>query len=315
VIHAQSGCVSVNGRLCEPAEAAVSAFDAGFLLGDGLFESLRATDGVPYLLERHLRRLCAAAAALEFAHVPSPEALAEQVLRTVRRAALPHAYVRVTVTRGTGGVGLAPPAGAPTVVVAVLPAQPLAEAGSVIAATLLWCGREPQPGDARLGFELTGRPRPEDTHLSTSPWRAVAAKSTSWQPAVLARRRVEALGADEGLYVAADGHVLEGVSSNVFAVAGGRLLTPPASQCLPGVTRARVIELARDHGAPVLEAPLGLDALREAEEVFVTNAVLGLRAVASVSGAAVGVPRPDGLFETLHRLYALDRAGALEQVA
>ncbi len=295
----QAGCVSVNGRLCEPAEAAVSAFDAGFLLGDGLFESLRATGGVPYLLERHLRRLCAAAAALEFARVPSPEALAEQVLRTVRRAALPDAYVRVTVTRGTGGVGLAPPAGAPTVVVAVLPAQPLARAERVIAATLLWCGREPQPGDTHVG--TSGRP--------------AAAKSTSWQPAVLARRRVEAHGADEGLYVAADGHVLEGVSSNVFAVSGGRLLTPPTSQCLPGVTRARVIELARDHGAPVLEAPLGLDALREAEEVFVTNAVLGLRAVASVSGAAIGRPRPDGLFETLHRLHALDRAGTLERVA
>ncbi len=288
----RAGCVSVNGRLFTPAEATVSALDAGFLLGDGVFESLRATDGVPYLLERHLRRLCAATVALEFAHAPSPEALAAQVLRTVRHAALPDAYVRVTVTRGAGGVGLAPPAGPSTVVVAALPAQPLAPAAHGIAVTLLRRERSPL-GDAR--------PWP------ASPLRPATAKSTSWQPAVLARRRVEARGADEGLYVSAAGHVLEGVASNVFAVLDGELLTPPARHCLPGITRARVLELARAHGLPAREAPLKLDTLLRADEVFVTNAVQGLRALDTVSGAALG-QGPGGVFDTLHRLYTLDRS-------
>lgn len=283
---AQAGCICVNGRLREPARATVSALDAGFLLGDGLFESLRATDGVPYLLERHLRRLYAAAAAVEFSGMPSPETIAEQVLRTLRRAALPDAYVRVTVTRGAGGVGLAPPGGVPTVVVAALPAQPLAPAGSGIAAALL---RE------RRG-------------------RRAAAKSTSWQPAVVARRHVEGCGADEGLYVSAGGNVLEGVASNVFAVIDdGRLFTPPVRHCLPGITRGRLLELARAHGLEVREVPLPLDALMRAREVFVTNAVQGLRAVATVAGAAIGrrgVGGVGGVFENLHHLYALDRVRA-----
>jgi branched-subunit amino acid aminotransferase/4-amino-4-deoxychorismate lyase len=293
----RAGCICVNGRLYPPERASVSALDTGFLLGDGLFESLRATGGVPYLLERHLRRLCAAATELEFAGMPSLEALAAQVLRTVRRAALPDAYVRVTVTRGIGSPGLASPTGPPTVVIAVLPAPPLAPPSRGLATELL----------------RRGRPRGLRPWLA-SPSRRAAAKSTSWQPAVLDRRRVEAHGADEGLYVSRSDRVLEGVSSNVFAVAGGRLLTPPASACLPGITRARVLELARAQGVPVLEAPLPLDALMQAEEVFVTNAVHGLRAVASVAGTAVGQRSSGGLFQMLHRLYELDRAGAGEPV-
>jgi branched-chain amino acid aminotransferase len=277
---AQAGCICVNGRLCEPGQAVVSALDAGFLLGDGLFESLRAGGGAPYLLERHLRRLFAAAAALEFANMPSPEAVAEQVLRTLRRAALPEAYVRVTVTRGIGGVGLTPPEGTPTVVIAALPTRPLAAADSAVAAVLLRGRRE----------------------------RRVAAKSTSWQPAVVARRRVEGCGADEGLYVSASGNVLEGVASNVFVVEGNRLLTPPARHCLPGITRGRVLELARAHGLQAVEAPLPLEALMRAQDVFVTNAVQGLRALHTVSGSAIARQGPGGVFGTLHRLYALDRS-------
>lgn len=279
---AQAGCICVNGRFCEPPHATVSALDAGFLLGDGLFESLRATDGVPYLLERHLRRLFGAAAALDFTDMPSPDALATQVLQTLRRAALPDAYVRVTVTRGTGGVGLVPPEGVPTVVIAALPARSLTPADNGIAVAL-----------------LKGRRA-----------RRTTAKSTSWQQAVVARRRVEGGGAGEGLYVSAGGNVLEGVSSNVFVVEGSRLLTPPARHCLPGITRGRVLELARAQGLEAREAPLPLEGLMRAQEVFVTNAVQGLRAVATVAGAAIGRRDAEGVFDTLHRLYALDRAGA-----
>ncbi len=298
---AQAGCVSVNGQVFAPEQATVSALDAGFLLGDGLFESLRATGGVPHLLERHLLRLFSAAAELEFANMPSVESVRQQVHQTLDCAALPDAYVRVTVSRGAGAVGLAPPPGPPTVVVAVLPTRPLAGAESGIEATLLWQQRDrrPKPGDTRLWL--------------ASPFRP-AVKSTSWQPAVLAKRRVEGCGADEGIYVSASAHVLEGVASNVFAVAGERLLTPPAEECLPGITRARVIELARERGVPVLEAPLELDTLVRASEVFVTNAVQGLRALATIDGAAIARQGPGGVFDTLHRLYELDRAAALQEV-
>jgi branched-subunit amino acid aminotransferase/4-amino-4-deoxychorismate lyase len=280
-----SGCVCVDGRFCAPGEATVSVFDTGFLLGDGLFESLRAVGGVPYLLDRHLRRLYSAAVALEFGKLPAMDALEEQVRETLRRSAIADAYVRVTVTRGAGGVGLAAPTGAPTVIVAALPAPPRVPVEEGIAATLL-------------------ERRSEER---------AAAKSTSWQKAVVDRRRVEREGAGEGIYVTASGRVLEGVSSNVFAVVDDRLLTPPSRECLPGITRARVLELAPGAGVTALEAPIELDELMRAQEVFVTNAVQGLRRVRALAGKEIGPPPPTGgVFAALRQRYEEDRAAATD---
>jgi branched-subunit amino acid aminotransferase/4-amino-4-deoxychorismate lyase len=277
--HLQSGCICVNGCFFEPADATVSALDAGFLLGDGLFESLRAMDGVPYLLDRHLMRLFVAAEEMDFVNMPSRETITEQVYRVLHRSSLADAYLRVTITRGVGAVGLALPDGAPTVVVAALPA--------------------PARHAADSGIYLTSLQR--RSGLSTT------AKSTSWQHAVLARRRVAQFGADEGLYVSEHQHVLECVSSNIFAVSGNILLTPRDAECLPGITRARVLELARGHGLTVIESQLELAELMDADEIFVTNAVQGLRAVHILDGTAMPVGGPEGIFATLLDLYQEDR--------
>jgi branched-chain amino acid aminotransferase len=273
----QAGCVNVNGRLTEPLDAAVSALDSGFLLGDGLFESLRACGGMPYMLDRHLARLLRAAAELEFENIPSEDTLASQVHRTLERAALADAYVRVTLTRGSGARALAPPSGRPTVVIAALPAPVSADAG--IRATLLGPPSE-------IGAK---------------------AKSTSRQQAVLARRRAERREAEEGIYVSGEGHVLEGVSSNVFAVSDGRLLTPPAEHCLPGITRGRLLELAAGAGISTLQAPLELDLLMGAEEAFVTNAVRGVRSLSAIDGTEIVKPSAEGVFARLVDLYEADR--------
>lgn len=279
----------MNGRLFAPHEATVSALDAGFLLGDGLFESLRADDGAAYLLDRHLARLHAAARDLEFAEMPSPATVAEQVGRTLECAALQDAYLRITVTRGQSAAALTPPRGAPTVVIAALPAPPRPDVAAGMAARLIGPPAE----------------------------RGPKAKSTSRQPAVLARRKVERAGADEGIYVSKRGRVLEGTSSNVFTVREGCLITPPAEDCLPGITRGRLIELAREDGLDVREAPLTVEELLGAEQALATNAVQGLRAIRSIDGHPVGVDakggvfaHEGGVFARLLALYEADRAAA-----
>jgi branched-subunit amino acid aminotransferase/4-amino-4-deoxychorismate lyase len=283
-MDAAAGWICVNGGLFEPKDATVSVLDSGFLLGDGLFESLRATEGRPYLLNRHLRRLFGAAADYEFQNMPSVETVSEWVYGTLDRAALAEAYVRITVTRGCGAVGLAPPEGPPTVVVAVLPIGPPSQADDAVAVTL----------------------------LPPAPHCAASAKSTSWQHMVLARRMVEKAGADEGIRVSEVRQVLEAVASNIFVVIDEQLLTPPTEQCLPGITRARAIELGREHGIPVREAPVEVGALMQADEVFLTNSVQGLRAVERVNGSAVGDPVPGSMFATLHTLYEQDRLGIVQ---
>jgi branched-chain amino acid aminotransferase len=283
--RSQSGCICVNGRLFAAREATVSALDAGFLLGDGLFESLRANNGFAYLLDRHLARLHDAARDLEFARMPSVEEMAEQVGETLERAELQDAYLRITVTRGSGAVALAPPSGPPTVVIAALPAPPRLDPKVGMAVALLG-----PPGE-----------------------RGPKAKSTSRQSAVLAKRRAQKAGGDEGIYVSGCGHVLEGTSSNVFAVREGCLITPPAEDCLPGITRGRLIELARKSGLEVQEAPLTLEKLLGADQALMTNAVQGLRAIRSIDGDAIGAKggvftTEGGVFARLLALYEADRA-------
>jgi branched-chain amino acid aminotransferase len=278
MVAAGEGCICVDGRLLAPREATVSALDAGFLLGDGLFESLRASGGVPYLLDRHLERLYAGAAELGFEGMSARERLAEQTLATLARAGLDDAYVRITVTRGLAGP---PPASAPTsptVVIAALPTSELCD-----------------PADG-IRVALVGPP----------PRHGPKAKSTSRQAAVVARRHAERVGAREGIYVSSRGRVLEGTSSNVFALVEGRLLTPPAEDCLPGITRGRVLELARAEGIDAVEAPLAVETLMRAEQAFVTNAVQGLRAIGSVDDRAL-LRAEGGVFARLAGLYEVDR--------
>jgi branched-chain amino acid aminotransferase len=273
-----SGCICVDGRLLAPHEASVSALDAGFMLGDGLFESLRASGGVPYLLERHLERLYGGAGELGFEGMPTRELLTEQIGATLARAGLDDTYLRITVTRGRGGAPPAPPSGSPTVVIAALPAPPV---------------RDPAEG---VHVALIGSP----------PQHGPKAKSTSRQSAVMARRRAERAGAAEGLYVSGHGRALEGTSSNVFAVCDGRLLTPPAEDCLPGVTRGRLLELARQDGLEALEAPLTVAQLLGAQEAFLSNAVQGLRSIQTIDGQPL-VAQRGGAFDRLLSLYEDDR--------
>jgi branched-subunit amino acid aminotransferase/4-amino-4-deoxychorismate lyase len=286
-MHTDAGWICINGCLFKPEDATVSVLDSGFLLGDGLFESLRATDGRPYLLNRHLRRLFDAAAECEFTNMPLVEAVEKQVHQTLEHAVLAEAYVRVTITRGTGAVGLTPPKGPPTVVIAVLPTGP------------------PPPPEETLAVTLL----PPHIH------RPTRAKSASWQHAVLARRSVEKAGADEGIYLSESGYIPEAVASNVFVVADEQLLTPEVKECLPGITRARIIELARGHGIPVRELPVDVGVLRRADEVILTNSVQGLRAVGGIDGTAIGDPSPTSIFATLHALYERDRLGIVWELS
>jgi branched-subunit amino acid aminotransferase/4-amino-4-deoxychorismate lyase len=279
------GCVCINGLFFDPDEAKVSATDAGFLLGDGVFESLRASDGVPYLLDRHLERLYGGAAELEFERMPLAETIIELVYRTLQRSELSDSYVRITVTRGSGCVGLAPPPVPPTIAISVLPTPPAAEASGLHATLLRDC---------------------------PVPYRTV--KSTSWQHAVIARRRVQRSGADEGIYVSPDGRVLEGVTSNVFVVRDHVVMTPRTAECLPGITRSRLLELSREAGIEMHEQAVSLEELDQADQVFVTNAVQGLREVSSIEGEAVACGSGESLFARMCELYREDRgvmAGAV----
>lgn len=269
-----SSTVMIDGRIVPAESARVSVFDRGFLYGDSVFETLRSYQGRLFALEAHLQRLQQSAARVLIPLPVNLETLRAELLEAVLVHGSAESSVRLTLTRGIGRtLGLDPElADKPLRVVLVsalaAPAPDLYERG--IAAITF---RAERPSDA---------PGVAD------------AKIGNYLLAVLAMHAARAQGAAEALLEDAHGSILEGSTSNVFAVFGGTLVTPPHSAAiLAGITRARVLELARGR-LPVEERALSKTELARADEVFITSSIRELLPVVRIDGRAVGpgVPGP-----------------------
>lgn len=234
----------------------VSALDRGLSYGDGLFETLRVLDGAAPLWARHMRRLAEGCTRLR---LPLPDA--EMLWRETAAvsAAMPDAVVRITLTRGVGHRGYAPPAvAAPSRVVAAFAA----------------------PVPDRLTYRDGIRVRMCDLRLADQPLLA-GIKHLNRLEQVLARAEWDDPAIAEGLLRDTRGDVISATAANVFAVVAGVLRTSAVDRCgVAGVGRAEV--LAVRPAAQV--GPLGLEALRAASEVFLVSSVRGVVPVQSVAG-------------------------------
>jgi branched-chain amino acid aminotransferase len=276
--------VMIDGRLVPPEQAVVSVFDRGFLYGDSVFESLRTYGGVPFALDEHLARLERSAARVLIALPVSVASLREEISSAVASHGGAESYVRLTLTRGTGrALGLDPE----------LASEPLRV---VLVSTL-----SPPPaelydlGIAAITFRAE---RPSDAP-------AVAdAKIGNYLLAVLAMQAARAQGAGEALLEDANGHILEGSTSNLFAVFAGTLLTPPETAAiLPGITRAHTLRIAAELGIPVeLRTPRKSE-LGKADEVFISSSIRELVPVVSIDGQRVGPGLPGPITRELLRRF------------
>lgn len=236
----------LGGGLQDIESARVSVFDHGLTVGDGIFETVKATDGKTFALTRHLDRLTRSARGLG---LPDPD------LDEVRRGCaavlaanpMPVGRLRITYTGGHGPLGSDRGEHGPTLVVAL--------------------------GEASR--------RPDSTAVVTVPWTrnergALAGlKTTSYAENVVALARAHQHGASEALFANTVGQLCEGTGSNVFVVLDGELHTPPVtSGCLAGITRALTVEWT---GAK--ETDLPLDVLEHADEVFLTSSLRDVQAV------------------------------------
>lgn len=248
--------------MVDAADARVSVLDHGFTVADGVFETLKVAHGVPFALTRHLHRLRDSAVGLG---LPAPDAdrVGDAVRETVAdngSALGPLARLRITYTAGTSPLGSDRGGAPPTLVVAVAPTSPWPATTAV--ATVPW-------------------PRNERSPL-------VGLKTTSYAENVVALDAAHAAGASEALMPNTRGELCEGTGSNVFVVSGGRLLTPPLSSgCLPGVTRALVLEWSEAD-----EVDLPMAALGEADEVFITSSTRDVHPVHLVDDRPLAAPGP-----------------------
>jgi branched-chain amino acid aminotransferase len=276
--------VHVDGKICLPEDAKVSVFDRGFLYGDSVYETIATVRGRLFALSDHLDRLERSAQGLKL-RLPARARIEQAILDTVASAGNAESRVRVMVTRGAGKLDLDPAsAGEPSLVVIVGPLG----------------GPTPEMYEQGVAVAIVSLTRSSPGAVDP------AIKSGNYLNSVLALSEArQHPGVHEAILLSASGSVAEGASSNVFAVLSGEVRTPALSVgILAGVTRGKVLALARDNGIPCREVELlAPDELRAADEVFLTSAARGVLPVTEVDGKPVGSGRPGSVTRRMMQLY------------
>lgn len=246
--------VWVNGHRVDPAAPSIAALDHGVTVGDGVFETCKVVDGVPFALERHFRRLDRSMAGLGLPAADHSviKAGIESVL-----AGEPIAFgrLRFSVTGGAGPLGSDRDESPLTYIVTAGPQPPNPESGKLV--VVPWTRNE---RGATAGL-----------------------KTTSYAENVVALAFAKERGGAEALFANSVGNLCECTGSNVFVVVDGQILTPDlASGPLAGITRQLVIDWGREDGLTVRAEPLPMSILEQAQEVFITSStkdVLGIHAL------------------------------------
>ncbi len=240
----------LNGKIIPDREAAISPLDRGFILGDGLFETMRSYQGRIFLIREHLDRLCSSAHALKI-KIPLPKKrLAEACEETIQANHIKSARVRITVSRG----------------------------GDAQGSTILITASVIKPGGARPLKLVKG-------DLSISKNSPLAKhKTISRLPYLYACNQAREKGADDALLFTEDGILLESTRANLFLVKNRQLKTPSLDlPILPGITRAKLIELARGRGIKVIEGQFTEKDLISSDLAFLTNSIIEIAIVRSYS--------------------------------
>ena len=251
--------VWLDGRLVPEQEASVSVFDHGLTVGDGVFETLRATDGEPFAVRRHLARLRRSAGGLGLEVPYADDELRAAIHAVLGTHDLRMARVRLTLTGGRSLLGSDRGGGTATMVIAV---GPLAA---------------PDPSTAVC---VVPWPRNERGAMA-------GIKTTSYAENVVALAYAKERGCSEAILANTVGMLCEGTGSNVFCVLGGRLVTPPLrSGCLAGVSRDLVIETT-----DAAEEDVTMADFLAADEVFLTSTGRYVQAVHRIDDRSL-VPGP-----------------------
>lgn len=273
------GEVYLNGDFVPLGRATVSVMDRGFLFGDGVYEVIPSYGGYFLGLGPHLDRLDSSLAAIRLPN-PLKRRQWEEILQ--RLIGVPPAadqYVYIQVTRGapTERDHLCPQGVAPTVFAMARPIKP----------------RAPEVGVQ--GVSCVTRPDPR--------WSRCEIKAISLLAAVLMRLEAQDGDALETIMIR-DGLVTEGSSSNVFVVTDGTIVTPSKGHLiLPGITRDLALGLAQEAGIPKVEGPVSAEALRGADEVWISSSTREVLPVTRLDGEPVGEGCPGPLWRRLDTLY------------
>ncbi len=255
----------VNGRLGLASAPTLSVLDHGFTVGDGVFETLKVSEGQPFALTRHLQRLARSAELLGLKLPATAEIRSGVAAVLAESEPMAQARLRITLTAGPGPLGSDRLSGPTTLAVVLAPAAPRLSSAAVV--TVPWSRNE--------------------------RGALVGVKSTSYAENVVALSYATTRNASEALCFNTRDELCEGTGSNVVLVLGEEVITPPlTSGCLPGITRELLLEWAAAAGVQITERAVNAEELRQASEVMLTSSTRDVQAVHAVDGRTLPVPGP-----------------------
>ena len=280
----ESILININGELVPRAQAVVSVFDSGFILGDGIWEGLRVHGGVIPFLDQHLKRLWEGAKALDLDMGMSREDMARRLMATLEANGMSeHVHIRLMVSRGIKSTPYQDPAvtiSPPTVV--IIPEY-----------------KSPDPALNDRGVRLytvyvrRGYADVQDPRIN----------SHSKLNCIFGCIQAAKAGYDEALMLDPHGHVATCNSTHFFIVRDGEVWTSSGDYCLDGITRRNVINLCKDNGIPVFEKNFSVMQTYSAEEAFVTGTFAGLTPVFEIDGRRIGTGTRGPMVDRLQALY------------
>ena len=273
--------IYVNGRILPKAEAVVSVYDAGFMLGDGVWEGIRLYNGRWAFLDEHIDRLFEAAKAIDLDIAMTPDQVKSALSETQKaNDMVSDAHARLMVTRG----------------VKTRPFQhpKLSQRGPTVA-IIMEHSKPKLPRPIRLATvpHMRGLPMTQDPKLN----------SHSKLNCILACIAAEKAGADEALMLDVHGFVNTTNACNFFIVRKGQVWTSTGDYCMNGITRGKVIQLCRENGIPIFERNFSLVDVYSAEEAFLTGTFGAQTPVGMIDGRQIGTGQMGPVTERLRSLY------------
>ncbi|MFV1981627.1 MAG: aminotransferase class IV, partial [Rhodothermia bacterium] len=264
-------------------EARVSVFDSVVQGGDAVWEGIRVYDGKIFQLDAHLDRLFSSAKAMDFAGVPNRDQVKQAIFETLKANGMrDETHIRLTLTRGEKVTSGMDPrwnrSGCTLIVLAEW--KPPVYPDSITLITSSIRRNSPQALDSKI----------HHANLINN---------------ILAKIEANVADADDALMLDFEGFVSETNATNVFLVKHGVLLTPWADYCLPGITRAKVIQIARDANIVVVEKRLSITDVYTADEVFVSGTMGELVCVREVDGRVIGDAEIGRVTRRLQSLYTV----------
>jgi len=269
----------LDGEIVDKSEAKISVFDHGLLYGDGIFEGIRMYSGRVFRLVEHIDRLFDSAKAILMTLPFTKEEVIQATVETVKANGLTDGYIRLVITRGTGGLGLNPY---------------LCEKPSmfIIAANIQLYPEENYTNGLDLITCATRRPTP----ASLSP----QVKSLNYLNNVMAKIECIQAGVMEGIMLNEQGLVAECTGDNVFALKKGIVYTPPiADGSLDGITRAVIFDLCESEGIEIREKSMTRYDIYTADEAFLTGTAAEVIPFVKLDQREIGNGKPGPISQQL----------------